>query len=87
MKINFAELKFRPSLFDAPAPIADINKQLANALWQSDEIEAGRLALRLFDNPEIEISEAEAEHIKGALQGFKQWVKEPILTALEVKEV
>ena len=84
-KINFSEIKFRPNLFAEPAPIDDINKQLANALWQNKDIAAGRLALKLFDNPEIEVNDQEKGYIKEALGNFYQWVKQPVLEALGEK--
>lgn len=84
-KINFAEIKFRPNLFAEPAPIEDIHKQIANALWQNKDIAAGKLALRLFDKPEIELNDAEVNYIKSALDNFFQWVKAPILETLGEK--
>lgn len=84
-KINFSEIKFRPNLFAEPAPIEDIHKQIANALWQNKDIAAGKLALKLFDHPDIELSDADVNYIKGALDNFFQWVKTPILEALGEK--
>ena len=86
MKINFSEIKFRPSLFDEPVTIKDFHKQLANAIWQNKDIAAGKFALSLFDNPDIEINEQEKGYIKEALGNFLQWAKSPILEALGEKE-
>ena len=86
MKINFAEIKFRPSLFEPEAPSNDIHKQVANAIWQQKDIAAGKFALKLFDNPEIEINDAEKGYIKEAVANFFQWAKAPILEALGEKE-
>lgn len=85
MKINFAEIKFRPSLFEEAVEIKDFNKQLANAIWQNKDIAAGRFALKLFDNSDIEINDAEKGYIKAALDNFLQWAKAPILEALGEK--
>lgn len=82
MKINFSEIMFRSSLFSEPAPIQDIHKQIANVIWQNKDIAAGRFALRLFDNPELEVSDEEKGYIKAALADFFQWVRVPILEAL-----
>ena len=86
MKINFADIKFRPSLFEVAAPIKDFNKQLANSIWQQKDIAAGKFALRLFDNPEIEVSKEEVGFIKEALGGFVQWVGVAVLEALGEEE-
>ena len=82
MKINFSKLKFRPSLFEPETEIKDFHKQLANALWQNKDIAVGKFALKLFDNPEIEINDAEKGYIKEALEQFLQWVRVPVLEAL-----
>ena len=90
MKINFAELKFRPSLFDEPVTIKDFHKQLANAIWQNKEIAAGDFALRIFNLPDnnltIEFGEQEKGYIKDALGGFLQWAQKPVLEAIGEKE-
>lgn len=85
MKINFATLKFRPSLLAPETEIKDFHKQLANALWQNKDIAVGKFALKLFDNPEIEIDDKEKGYIKDALGQFLQWVKTPVLEALGEK--
>lgn len=84
-KINFAEIKFRPSLFEPETTINDFHEQLANILWQHKDIAAGKLALRLFDNPEIELNETEVNYIKSALDNFFQWVQTAVLEALSEK--
>jgi len=86
MKINFAELKFRPSLFEEAIEIKDFHKQLANAIWQSQEVAEGSFALDLFKSPEIEINDEQKEFIKKALNNFLQWAKRPVLEALGEKE-
>ena len=85
MKINFAKIKFRPSLFEKEVEIKDFHKQLANSIWQNKEIAAGKFALRLFDTPDIEINEQEKGYIKEALGNFLQWVRTPVLEALGEK--
>lgn len=87
MKINFATLKFRPSLLQPETEIKDFHKQLANILWQNKDIAVGKFALRLFDNPEIEINEQEKGYIKDAIGNMFQWAKTPVLAALGDKEV
>lgn len=82
MKINFAEIKFRSNLFEDEKPIKDFHKILANTLWQSRDAKAGKVALRLFESPEIEISDDEKPYIKAGIANFAQWVKTPILEAL-----
>lgn len=82
MKIDFSSIKFRPSLFEEEKTISDFHRQLANAIWQQKDVAAGRLALRLFDNPEIEIDETEKGFITEALESFVQWVKSPVLEKL-----
>lgn len=72
MKINFSNLKFRPSLLQPETEIKDFHKQLANAIWQNKDIAAGKFALKLFDNPEIEVDEQEKGYIKEALEQFLQ---------------
>lgn len=86
MKINFAAIKFRPSLLDEPVTIKDFHKQLANAIWQSKDIAAGKFALKLFDNPDIEANEQEVGFIREAVEGFTQWAKSPILEILNNKK-
>lgn len=90
MKINFAELKFKPSLFEPEVTIKDFHKQLANAIWQNKEIAAGDFALRIFNLPEnnltIEFGEQEKGFIKDALGGFLQWAQKPVLEAIGEKE-
>lgn len=85
MKINFAKLKFRPSLFEPETEIKDFHKQLANALWQNKDIAVGKFALKLFDNPDIEVSDAEKGYIREALGNFLQWARIPVLEALGEK--
>ena len=85
MKINFNKIKFRPSLLEGEKEIKDFNKQLANVLWQSRDIAVGHFALRLFENPEIEINEQEKGYIKDALESFYQWAKVAVLEALGEK--
>lgn len=85
MKINFSKLKFRPSLFEPETEIKDFHKQLANALWQNKDIAVGKFALKLFDNPEIEVNDAEKGYIKEALGNFLQWARIPVLEALGEK--
>lgn len=85
MKINFAKIKFRPLLTTEAMEIGDFHKQLANALWQSRDIAVGRFALKLFDNPEIEVNEQEKGYIISALDTFYQWAKVAVLEALGEK--
>lgn len=84
-KINFSEIKFRPNLFAEPAPIEDFHKQLAEVIYQNSDVASGRLALKLFDNPEIEVNEQELDLIKKALMNFRQWVKVAVFEALGEK--
>lgn len=86
MKINFSELKFRPSLFEEAIEIKDFHKQLANAIWQNKDIKAGKFALALFDNPDIEVDDEQKGYIKEALGNFLQWARIPVLEALGEKE-
>ena len=82
MKINFSSIKFRPSLSSEPVVIEDINKQIADVIWQRKEVAAGKFALRLYDNPEVEVDETEKGYIREAVGEFRQWVAAPILEAM-----
>jgi len=82
MKLELSKILFRPSLFEEAKPLNDFNKQLANAVWQQKDVAAGKLALKLFDSPDLDINEEEKGYIKEALEGFVQWVKSPVLEAI-----
>lgn len=82
MKINFAAIKFLPSLSSEPVVIEDINKQIADVIWQRKEVAAGKFALKLYDNPEVEVDETEMGYIREAVGEFRQWVSGPILEAM-----
>lgn len=82
MKINFAAIKFRPSLSSEPVAIEDIHKQIADVIWQRKEVAAGKFALKLYDNPEVEVDETEKGYIREAVGEFRQWVAAPILEAM-----
>ena len=84
-KINFSEIRFRASLFAESVPIEDFHKQLAEVIYQNNDVASGRLALKLFDNPEIEVNEQELGLIKEALKNFRQWVKVAVFEALGEK--
>lgn len=83
MKINFNKIYFRPSLFKPAAPFPGIHQQIANAIWQSRDVAAGKLAFKLFDEPEIEISDSDISYIKAALNVLPQWVRTPVLEAIK----
>ena len=83
MKINFAAIKFRPSLSSEPVVTEDIHKQIADVIWQRKEVAAGKFALRLFDSPEVEVDETEKGYIREAVGEFRQWVAAPILELFE----
>ena len=44
---------------------------------------AGKFALKLYDNPEVEVDETEMGYIREAVGEFRQWVSGPILELFE----
>lgn len=82
MKVNFDKIKIQISLFE-PCQEVDIQKQLADNIYKSSKsVEEHSLALRLFDNKEIEITDSEKEIIKKATEGFVYHFKQAILDRL-----
>lgn len=99
MKINFAEIKFRPSLFEPEIidkELAPTDKhpkrrpiawQIADELWRSTDIVKAKVGERIYENfgKETEISDIEKGYVKEALASFPQWVRVRVLEALGEK--
>lgn len=84
MKINLTALTFKPTIA-GPEITKDLHKDIAEAIYQSASTLAEHsFALRLYQSDgEIEATKEEIGFIKAILPGFRYFVQDAILKAIE----
>ena len=84
MKINLTTLTLKPTIA-GPEITQDLHKEIAEAIYQNASTLAEHsFALRLYQSDgEIEATDKEVGFIKAMLPGFRYFVQDAILKAIE----
>lgn len=86
MKVSFKNIVYYPTLDGKVEKADDFSQAIAEAVYQNAaNFAEHKLAHRIAENVEVELTEKEAEVVKRSISQWRFFVQKPILEALGEK--
>lgn len=86
MKVSFKNITYYPTLDGKEPKTEDLSGIIAEAVYQNaSNFAEHKLAHRIADSKDLELTPQEASAVKRAISGFRFFVQKPILERLGEK--